>query len=180
MSNLNTKKLTDPWGCYYEGYCDLIEAAISYYREHPAHQNPHILYALLFNIRQVIELGLKDLLAQFRYIHGDIDVIFSHDLDKLLRASESLLTDHDGFTEKSWYEHWRMIKHHAGFFVENDPNSHSFRYPATRGSRPSIPDDPDMSFRSAEDMFHRIRHAFGGITPLLMKDGRSDLKYFDA
>jgi hypothetical protein len=157
----------------------LIKAAINYRREHPAHQNPHILYALLFNIRQVIELGLKDLSAQFRYIHGDIDAIFSHNLDELLRTSESLLTDHDGFTEVSWYEHWRVIKHHARFIIEDGPDSHSFRCPATRKNRPSISDEADMSFQSDADMFHRIRHAFGRITRLLMKDKRNDLRYFD-
>jgi len=179
MINLNTSNITDPWGCYYEGYCELIENALKGYSINPVRVNHNIIYALLFNLRHVIELGLKDILAQIGHIYGKHDVIFQHDLNSLKQLIFKQLKAYERFDGNTWTKHWNVIENHIQFFIDNDTGSYSFRYPATKNKHPSIPNDLNIDIEIIERMFKDIRQAFIKITPIIMADDRNKLKYFE-
>ena len=177
--NMNIGRLTDPWGCYYEGYCELLERVRQDLPVDGRRVNRNILFPMLFIFRHILELGFKDILAHVGRIPGEHQVLFDHDLQVLRKRAEKELNGLAEFWNEEMRDCWRQICMSSEFFEKHDPDSYAFRYPATKKRLASLPSDLPIDFDDVLDSFHAARRAFIRITPKLMINDRNDLLYFD-
>jgi|FLOH01.1.fsa_nt_gi hypothetical protein len=167
--------MLDPWGYYYEGYCEFIEASLNTLINKQERLHSASMYALLFNVRHVIELGLKDILAQLGEIQNNDLLIFNHDLKQLMNTTHKFLQSYEPLSGSPWKSSWALIDKHANFFIEIDVNSFTFRYPLTKNNMPSMEHNFEVNLQAIVSMFHEIRASFIKITPILMADERNFL-----
>lgn len=121
---------TNKFFLYSEGYREAGNKLYDYCTENPFFSNT-LIYPLIYNYRQFLELRLKELIIMGnQYIDTDDDFPDEHSLTKLWNIYRSkLLPKIDNTIEKNTLDN---VENLINEFNTVDPKSMSFRYPVTK------------------------------------------------
>jgi hypothetical protein len=122
---------TNKFFLYSEGYKEAGKRLYEYCIENPFYNNS-LIYKLIFNYRQFIELRLKELIIMgYKYLDDDEnDFPDEHSLLKLCNIYRNkILPNIDKTIEDEFLDNVERI---ITEFNKEDPKSMSFRYPVTR------------------------------------------------
>lgn len=156
---LNTKGVPNP-SYYISGFKLAGEAIFSSIAER-RHEVDVLVYPLVFNYRQYIELSLKDIIVLCRNML-DIDgkEPFGHDFGKLWPECRQLLDrcypDHD----KGELE---IVERHLQRFSQVDPKSTAFRYGSENDKTEEFLDLEILNVRNLHEVVARIGGFFDAV-----------------
>lgn len=92
-----------------------------------------LIYPLIFNYRQFLELRLKELIIMgYKYLDSEEDFAYEHNLKKLWNTYRNKILPEIENIEKNILDNVERI---ISQFNSVDPQSTSFRYPFSRGSK---------------------------------------------
>jgi hypothetical protein len=149
----------EAWTGYAEGYKRIADLSVAYVEATHSDQD-FLVYPILFNYRQYIELTLKDLVGTARRLLDEPGgVPRGHDLLALWNEAEPLLLRIDDRERETLGNVRACLKRFAKF----DPTSESFRYPITKKGKPSLPDKlRHINLRQVRDVVERLSGFFDG------------------
>ena len=114
---------------YSEGYKIAGEKLYEFIVDNTFYQNT-LVYPLIFNYRQFIELRLKELIIMgFKYLHKDNDFADEHNLNNLWRTYKVDVLPHITTVESKIL---RNVEKVISQFTKEDPDSMHFRYPVSK------------------------------------------------
>lgn len=124
---------TNKFFLYSEGYREAGNKLYDYCIENPFFSNT-LIYPIIYNYRQFLELRLKELIIMGnQYIDTDDDFPDEHSLTKLWNIYRNkLLPNIDNTIEKDTLDN---VENLINEFNTVDPKSMSFRYPVTKGPK---------------------------------------------
>lgn len=115
---------------YSEGYKEAGKKLWEFCMENQFYSNT-LIYPLVFNYRQFLELRLKELIILgYKYLDSDKDFANEHSLIKLWNTYRHEILPNIETIEKEILDNVERI---ISQFNTEDPLSMSFRYPVTRG-----------------------------------------------
>jgi hypothetical protein len=151
---LNYMKGDGEWSGYTRGYKMAGDICVAYVEQ--THNDQDLLvYPILFNYRQYIELSLKTIIRDSRRLldeQGDFPE--THNLLDLWNTAKPLLLRVNPQGDRADI---RNVESCLRKFDELDPTSQSFRYPVNRGGAPSLPEElTHLNLRQVRDVVDRL------------------------
>ncbi len=147
------------WDWYADGYKEAADLIVQFVEQ--THMNQDILvFPIVFNYRQYLELRLKELLmiSSF-YLDQEWVLNASHDLMVLWRDLLPKLKRVDDRTD------WAGVEHVIREFNEIDIGSFAFRYPVlSDGATPSLPDVHGVNLGVIRDRIHEVSGLLDGMS----------------
>ncbi|QUS37854.1 hypothetical protein RPMA_02510 [Tardiphaga alba] len=118
-----------------------------------------LIFPIMFNYRQFIELSLKHLISQYGPTVGIAANWQSHDLHFLWKVFVDVLTDYGhGAQEEADTAVASIITE----FAKVDPNSFSYRYPVDRQGRPILLPSQGVDLTALSDVMKGVDGYFTG------------------
>ena len=143
----------DAWDLYATGYKDAGDILAEHVFETP-HDADVLVYPITFLYRHYLELRLKEMIVAGRALLDHTpDLQHVHQLDMLWCSCRTIL-------EKVWPESPRgdldAVEDCIRQFSKIDPQSMSFRYPATKDGKPTLPSLQHINIRNLQEVMARI------------------------
>lgn len=118
-----------------------------------------LVYPIIFNYRQFIELSLKYLIATYGSTVGVEAIWNKHDLDVLWKTFTKLL---DGYGCKDVEETDPVVAEIIAEFAKVDPASFSYRYPVDTKGNPIPITHEELDLRALADVMQALEGYFTG------------------
>lgn len=148
----------EPWVGYAGGYKRAGHIMVAYVEANRRDQD-YLVYPILFNYRQYIELTLKWLIRDARQLLDEPGgTPAGHTLENLWNTTRPLLRRIEPRGEKDLDNVEGCINR----FAEVDPTSQAFRYPVDMAGEPSLPGLSQINLRQVRDVVERMSGLFDG------------------
>lgn len=118
-----------------------------------------LVYPIIFNYRQFIELSLKHLIATYGPAVGIKAIWNKHDLSELWKAFTKLL---DGYGCQDVEETDPVVAEIIAEFSKVDPASFSYRYPVDTKGNPIPITHEELDLKALADVMHALEGYFTG------------------
>ena len=167
----------DGWCLYADGYKRAADLLVQHLET--TYDVNTVVYPVLFLYRQYIELSLKDIIRDGRYLnHQRRQAPAVHELRSLWNEARAIIKKHLADIPTRDLE---RIESLIREFSELDPTSEAFRYPAKKDGEPSFPyDSPAVNLKRVADVMGELSALLGPIGDKLSicrgleRDYRSD------
>ncbi len=162
--NARVNWLPDGWDAYAIGYKRagdiLVGHIVDMHRD-----RDKIVFPIVFNYRQYIELRLKKLIRDGRRLLDEQEPFpRTHDLQKLWSSCRDLISKIEPNGSKADIE---AVDDAIEKFCSVDPGSDSFRYPVDRDGNPSLPDTLRLiNLRQLRDAMDRLAAFFDAVSTM--------------
>ncbi|WP_419914578.1 hypothetical protein [Hoeflea sp.] len=123
------------------------------------HDGDVLVFPVVFNYRQFIELSLKFLIATYGHTVGIKAEWNTHDLKSLW---ETFLKVLEGYGHDDAEGAAAIVEEIILEFAKVDPRSFSYRYPVDTKSNPVLPAHQEIDFHRLADVMHGLDGYFSG------------------
>ena len=152
-NNASLEHATYGWELYASGYKEAADCLAEHVAETGRRANLFV-YPIAFLYRHYLELRLKELIiAGQDLLERDPDLRHVHRLDLLWTTCRSIL-------EEVWSNSSRdplnAVEECIKQFVQIDPESISFRYPANKDGKPTLPQLNHINIRNLKEVMNRV------------------------
>jgi hypothetical protein len=143
----------DGWSLYAAGYKQAGDILVAHV-QNSGHGHDVLVYPILFNYRQFIELELKSLLQACAALRDISETGWQHhQIEKLWQQClEHLAVVAPDSSTAEFVETGRLITELA----KVDPSSFAFRYPQDKGGGPSLPGLTHINLANVRDVVDKI------------------------
>ncbi len=147
----------EPWTFYADGYKIAADALVAHI-ETTGHDHDKLVYPILFNYRQYIELALKGIIRDARRLLDERGgAPTGHVLTDLWNTARPLL-----FQLAPATDDLDNVGYCVKRFADTDPTSQGFRYPVTTDGTPGLSEDlKHINLGQVRDVVDRLSAFFG-------------------
>jgi len=165
----------DGWCLYADGYKRAADLLVQHLET--TYDVNTVVYPVLFLYRQYIELSLKDIIRDGRYLnHQRRQAPAVHELRSLWNEARPIIKKHLADIPARDLD---RIEGLIGKFSELDPTSEGFRYPTKKNGEPSFPyDSPAVNLKRVADVMGELSALLRPISDMLSmcRDLESDFR----
>ena len=160
------------WHLYAKGYKDAGDVLVRHVLEQ-GHGFDSLVYPIVFNYRQCLELAIKGLIKAAREYRGDENGLppAIHELSGLWRECSALVGEICGDVGLEHVD--RLLNE----FEQHDPHSFAFRYPTDKMGNASLPNLSHIDLENVAVVVNKLYDILDGVDSTIdaMRDAQQEM-----